>query len=414
MRARFHRHKKSDEGDTGSERPGSEDYEVIELDEAQLAQLSEVFTAPRWLRDLGIASWLAVGAFLLLAGFIWLIGATAEITGPVLVAFLLACVTSPLVHWLGRHRVGRAGAAAIVVLLFLLVAVLVTLMVIGGISSQSSEISSAISSAGDEISSWLQDAGISSSGSSSATDTAQQSTADAGSTLIHGIATGISGITSLVLGLSFTVLSLFFLLKDGPSLRAWVENHFGVPRPVARTITSDVIVALQRYFAGVTIVAAFNAVLVGLGALILGVPLAGTIAVVTFVCAYIPYVGAFVAGTFAVLLTLGSQGTTDALIMLVIVVLANGALQQILQPIAYGATLGLNPLVVLIVTIGAGSLFGMIGLVVAAPLTSALVHIKTDLDRARAATAPAGQPPERPPPEPPPAEAEHTSVPASG
>jgi predicted PurR-regulated permease PerM len=71
--------------------------------------------------------------------------------------------------------------------------------------------------------------------------------------------------------------------------------------------------------------------------------------------------------------------------MLVVVILANGALQQIVQPIAYGATLGLNPLVVLIVTISAGCLFGMVGLVLAAPLTSAGVHISHDLARARAA-----------------------------
>ena len=147
------------------------------------------------------------------------------------------------------------------------------------------------------------------------------------------------------------------------------------------------ITSLQRYFAGVTIVAAYNAVLVGIGALVLGVPLAGTIAVVTFVCAYIPYVGAFVAGAFAVLITLGTEGTTDALIMLVIVILANGALQQVVQPIAYGATLGLNPLVVLIVTISAGALFGMVGLVLAAPLTSAAVHIRADLAREREAVA---------------------------
>ena len=105
--------------------------------------------------------------------------------------------------------------------------------------------------------------------------------------------------------------------------------------------------------------------------------------------AYIPYIGAFVAGAFAVVLTLGSEGTTDAIIMLVIVLLANGLLQNILQPIAFGATLGLNPLVVLIVTVGAGALFGMIGLVLAAPLTSAAVHISADLARAKAE---AGQP----------------------
>ncbi len=117
MRARFHR--KHDGGDAHSEPTAPQYDEAIQLDEVELEQLSGVFAAPRWLRDLGIASWLSAGVILLLAGLVWLLGATAEITGPVVVAFLLACVTSPLVHWLGRHHVGRAGAAAIVVLLFL-------------------------------------------------------------------------------------------------------------------------------------------------------------------------------------------------------------------------------------------------------------------------------------------------------
>jgi predicted PurR-regulated permease PerM len=170
-------------------------------------------------------------------------------------------------------------------------------------------------------------------------------------------------------------------------MRGWVDRHLGVETPVARTITSNVIVSLRRYFGGVTIVAAFNAVVVGIGAVVLGVPLAGTIALISFVTAYIPYIGAFVAGGFAVVLTLGSEGTTDAIIMLVVVLLANGLLQNILQPIAFGATLGLNPLVVLIVTVGAGALFGMVGLVLAAPLTSAAVHISAELARAKAEAA---------------------------
>ncbi len=361
--------------------------DVVQLDEEQLTELSAVFAAPRWLRDLGLASWFILGAILLLVGLIWLLGATAEITQPVIGAFVIACVCLPLVRWLGKHHVGRAGAAAIVVLLLAAIAVLIAALVIGGITSQSGDISSSMSGAGDRISGWLEDAGVDPSSAASATDTAQAETTDTVKTLINGIATGISDLTSLALGISFLLLSLFFLVKDGPSLRAWVDRHLGVPQPVARTITGDVITSLQRYFAGVTIVAAYNAVLVGIGALVLGVPLAGTIAVVTFVCAYIPYVGAFVAGAFAVLITLGAEGTTDALIMLVIVILANGALQQVVQPIAYGATLGLNPLVVLIVTISAGALFGMVGLVLAAPLTSAAVHIRADLAREREAVA---------------------------
>ena len=68
-------------------------------------------------------------------------------------------------------------------------------------------------------------------------------------------------------------------------------------------------------------------------------PLAGTIAVVTFVGAYVPFVGAWVAGAFAVLIALGTVGTTAALIMAVVALLANGALQQMIQPFVMGATL---------------------------------------------------------------------------
>jgi predicted PurR-regulated permease PerM len=175
-------------------------------------------------------------------------------------------------------------------------------------------------------------------------------------------------------------------------MRQTVDRHLGVPESVAATITGGLIRSLRGYFKGVTIVAAFNGVVVGLGALALGVPLAGTIGVVNFVLAYIPYIGAFVGGAFAVVIALGAKGSTTALIMLVIVLLANGLLQNIVSPFAMGSALELNPLVVLVVTIGSGCLFGMVGLVLAAPLVSATVHIKRELDHARAAAAAAPGP----------------------
>ena len=58
-------------------------------------------------------------------------------------------------------------------------------------------------------------------------------------------------------------------------------------------------------------------------------------------------------------------------------------MQNLVQPIAFGATLNLNPFVILVVTIGAGSLFGMVGLILGAPLTSAIVHISADLQGLR-------------------------------
>jgi len=260
--------------------------------------------------------------------------------------------------------------------------VLIFLLVVGGLSEQSSEIKSSINDAVDKIQDWAKSAGVD---SPNTTDNTTSGTSATGKTLLEGIVNGIQGLTSLVFFVTFSAFATFFLLKDGPVVRRFVDRHLGVPEAVAGVITGNVIQSLRRYFLGVTIVAAFNAIVVGLAAYLLDVPLAGTIAVVVFVTAYIPFIGAFVSGAFAVLLTLSSQGTTAAAIMLVVVILANGLLQNIVQPIAFGATLDLNPLVVLIVTIGFGSLFGMIGMVLAAPLTSAAIHISKQLGAARAA-----------------------------
>ena len=296
-----------------------------------------------------------------------------------------------------RHRIPRAAGAAIVLLGIVAITVVIALMVFGGLYEQSSEIKAAGSEAVDKIQGWMNDAGA--GGTSETADQVQSSTAETGKTLLQGIANGIAGLTSLVFFLTFTAFATFFLLKDGPTVRRFVDRHLGVPQEVATVITANVMRSLRRYFLGVTYVAAFNAIVVGLAALILDVPLAGTIAVVVFVTAYIPFIGAFISGAFAVILTLASEGTTDALIMLVVVILANGLLQNIVQPIAFGATLDLNPLVVLIVTIGFGSLFGMLGMVLAAPLTSAALHISRELAAAKAEEAAKAEG-RAPPPEP--------------
>src|SRR5262249_57001647 len=131
-------------------------------------------------------------------------------------------------------------------------------------------------------------------------------------TVTKGAIKGIRGIASVIFGLSLAALSLFFILKDGPLMRRWVEGHLGVPPSVAQTITGGVITSLRGYFRGVTLVAAFNGIVVGLGAWLLDVPLPGTIGIVTFVTAYIPFIGAFVAGTFAAGTTLRARRRATA------------------------------------------------------------------------------------------------------
>jgi predicted PurR-regulated permease PerM len=378
--------------DAHVEPPAPEQPTVVQID---ATALSRVFSAPMWLRDLGLLAWFLVGVALVIVGLVWLLGLTSTITEPVLVGLILATVAGPLVSKMLHRGVPRAAGAGLVLLALLVLFGVIALLVFGGIYENSSEIRSSVSEAVDKVEGWANDLGA--GGTSSTTSEGKSGASQTGATLLQGVFEGIQGITSLVFFVTFAIFSTFFLLKDGPSVREFINRNLGVPRPVASTITSNVIKSLRRYFLGVTIVAAFNAVVVGIGALLLDIPLAGTIAVVTFVTAYVPFIGAFVAGAFAVLLALSSQGTTTALIMLVIVILANGLLQNIVQPIAFGATLDLNPLAVLIVTIGFGCIFGMVGLILGAPLTSAALHISRELAAAKTEAALAEA--ERAPPE---------------
>jgi predicted PurR-regulated permease PerM len=357
------------------------DGEIIDIEPGELAR---VFSAPRWLRDLGRMSWLLVGVGAFLIGAIWLLALTQTIVLPVVAATIIAAVLSPVMGWLERRRVGRGLGTAIVLVGLVALASLIVVAVVAGISSETDDLTSSLQSAADEIEGWLTDLGVSQSSAAAAKEDASTSVSDAFHALIDGVSAGIGALAGLVTFLSFTALSLVFLLKDGPAIRTWGEHRLGVPLSVAHTTVGRVISSLRGYFAGVTVVAAFNAIVIGLGALVLGVPLPGSIAVINFLAAYIPYLGAWTAGIFTGLIALGAEGPETALAMGVVILLANGILQQIVQPIAYGATLGIHPLAVLIVTIAAGSLFGTVGLVLAAPLTAAATRISADLARARA------------------------------
>jgi putative heme transporter len=359
---------------------GPDEDELVEIDPRELAGL---FAAPGWLRDAGLTAWLLVGVVVLLVGVVWILTLTSVIVIPVIVAGVIAAVAGQLVSWLHRHGVPRALSAVFVLLAIIAVGALAGYLVLSGIGSETSGISDQLTGAADEIEGWLEDVGVSDGKAQEANDDISAGVSDSFHALLSGVATGIETLSSLAFFLAMTILSLFFLLKDGPAIRSWAESHIGVPTEVARTITARILQSLRGYFLGMTIVAVFSAVLVGGGALALGVPLAGTIAVVTFIGGFVPYLGAWTAGAFSVLLALGGSGPEAAAGMVVIQLLANGPLQQIVQPIAYGAALGLHPLAVLVATIAGGALFGAVGLILAAPITSAIVRISADLARAR-------------------------------
>jgi predicted PurR-regulated permease PerM len=353
-------------------------------DEIRADELAGVFAVPAWIRDLGMTAWLLLGITLLLVGIVWLLSLTDVIVMPVVTAAILAAVLSPVVDALQRRRIPRGAGAALLLLLVLAGATALTVLILLGIGSQAGALVDSLEAAAGKLRGWLQDAGVNAGTASGAQRDASQGLSDAFHLLVKGVAGGLSSLASLAVFLSFTLLSLFFLLKDGPVIRSWTERHMGLPHSVAHTISARTLSALRGYFAGVTAVALFNAAVIGGAALVLDVPNSGSIALVNFVTAYVPYLGAWSAGAFTVLIALGGQGPETALIMAVLCLLANGALQQMIQPIAYGAALDVHPLGILVVTIGAGALFGAVGLILAAPLTSAALHVAGDLARARA------------------------------
>jgi predicted PurR-regulated permease PerM len=202
------------------------------------------------------------------------------------------------------------------------------------------------------------------------TDQAVKTLGELVQTLVSGLLSGLGSVTVLIVGIVTGLFILLFLMKDWRLVTDGTANQIavllGLPDRVGRQIISDTVHSFRGYAWGLTIVGLMNGAVVGLGALLLGVPLAGPIAIVTFVTSYIPFFGAFFAGAFAVVIALGAKGLSVALAMLAITLLANNTLQNLLEPVAFGRTLRLHPLVVLLVTTAGTLLFGVLGATLAA------------------------------------------------
>ncbi len=360
-------------------------------------EVQERFGVPDWLRSLGLIAWSVIGIAVLVVGAIWLLGLTQIIVAPLVTAGIVAAVTSPLVGWLAAHRIPRAVGSVLVVLLIVVFAAVMITLVVFSIVDEADRASDLLEGGRDLITGWGQDLGLSTENAESLGSDASSALSGSVGALLSGAASGAAVLSSTLLFVFLSLLILFLLLSDGPALRSWTERQMGVPLPLARTITGRVMTSLRGYFVGVTIIAVFAAVIVGVGGLALGIPLIGTIVAVTFVGGYVPYLGALIAGAFSVLIALGGGGVDAALAMLILQVLANSVLQQLIQPFAMGAVLGIHPLAVLIVTLIGGALFGTIGLVLAAPLVAAGAGVAGDIRAARnvntdGITRPQGEP----------------------
>lgn len=323
----------------------------------------------------GTACWLLTGIAAAAGVVVLLLVLLRPLLLMVLAAVAFATVAAPLVDVLVSRRVPRPIAALLCCLLVIGIVVSTAAVVIAGVADQWDEVIATLSAGADRLSLLAADTGMGRQQVSGAEQVVGTATPALLTGLLSGLASGISAAVQVVVGAVFGLYLLFFLLKDAATAGAMAANILPLPGAVAHEILARAARLVRRYFAGLTVIALANSAIVLVGVLILGVPLGAAIAMVTFVTAYIPYVGAMVSGTFAVLIALGSGGPRTAVWMLVIVILANGILQNLIQPFAFGAALNLHPLVVLLVTVLGGLLAGVAGVMLAAPTTAIIIEL---------------------------------------
>jgi predicted PurR-regulated permease PerM len=287
---------------------------------------------------------------------------------PLAIAAVLAAILVPLTDRLERWRVPRWLGATLVLLLALSVVAATVVLVVTGIAQQADDIWRQLEHSLGRVNT---DLGGTRAGAAPLVD----GTHGVVRVLTSGVLGSlVSSVGALIISSVLGIFMLLFLLKDWRPITSWTAEHLGVPPAVGHSIVDGTVSSFRGYASGLTIIGAANAAVVALGAWILGLPLIGTIAVVTFVTSYVPYLGAFVAGAFAVLIGYSSGGLGVALAMLAIVLLANNTIQNMIEPFAFGSRLHLHPFVVLITVTSATVLFGVLGAILAAPLTSAAIN----------------------------------------
>src|SRR3954447_25246673 len=151
----------------------------------------QLFTAPRWLRDVGFSSWLLLGFGGALVAAIWLLSLTETIVLPVITAGIIAAVGSPLVDLMHRRGVPRGIGAAVVMLVIIAAAFAVGLMVLTGIASQADGLSARLQEGANELQSWAQGLGVKAPTAADANPQTSASVSDAFQALTHGLLGGV-------------------------------------------------------------------------------------------------------------------------------------------------------------------------------------------------------------------------------
>jgi predicted PurR-regulated permease PerM len=342
---------------------------------------------------------------LMTAVTLWLLGKAWSVLWPLMVALLLTTLTWPPTRFLRNRGWKPAVAASVVTVVALLVAAGVVVLISVPVASQADELVARVIDGIQKLRDWAAGPplNIGDDQVTSAFDAGvarlQNSVGTIVTAALSGVGTVINGVVTAVVA----VFLMFFFLKDGPRFLPWLAaqlpGRLAVDVPAIASRGWDTLGSFVRSQA---FVGFLDAVFIGIGLWILDVPLVIPLAVLTFVSAFVPIVGALFAGFVAVVIALVSNGWTDALIVLAIIVVVQQLEGNVFQPMLQSRGLGLHATVVLLAVTLGGSLAGIVGSLLAVPVAAFLAVVWRYIrEQLREAPPPVpADPTEESPPEP--------------
>jgi predicted PurR-regulated permease PerM len=327
---------------------------------------------PRWLRVAAAWSW----RFLLLAAAI---AVTARIIVelllvvlPVILALFATTVLVPPAQALRARGVPNAVAAASVIGIVLAAFAALIALLGPPVLAELDRLALQVDQGVVAVAAWLTDGPLGLSDSDLERGL-EELRSNAGR-VFSGVLSGAALVASAVVVLLMTVVLTFFFVKDGERMWSWLVAHLPAPQQRrVRAIGAGAWRTLGAYLRGVSVVALFDAVFIGIALALIGVPFVLPLAVLTFVGAFVPIVGAVAAGSAAALVALMSDGIEGALLVVAAVVAVQQIESQVLSPVVLGRVLELHPVPILLAVTAGGLLYGVIGAFLAAPLLAVAV-----------------------------------------
>lgn len=344
---------------------------------AEERRAGEGYRVPFAVDVAGAWSW----RLIVIAGAGWVVwkglGHVSLLVIAMIVAMLLAALLSPTVMLLRKKGVRAGGAAAIAELgLLLLLAVIISLtgqQLVRGFATMANK---AVQGYQQLVDWWLKSLGydLGADQLNQLLHQIENTFKDNPNTVLNGVSRVGSTAADVATGVLLTLFTLLFFLMEGERIWLFVVGLF--PKDAREAVNGAGRAgwkSLGAYVRVQILVAAIDAIGIGLGAAILGVPLAIPLGVLVFLGSFIPVIGALFSGAVAVLLALVALGPVQALIMLGIVLLVQQVESHILQPLIMGKAVSLHPLAVIFSVAGGSMIFGAMGALFAVP-TLAVVN----------------------------------------